>query len=82
MTRPNIMGHHGKHPRRLLKLWQQYEAMALEITFHHPDDTGQTEWELELPAWPWRLACWIQGHTDSTYGYCVICRKKFVGGRR
>jgi hypothetical protein len=70
-----IMGHRGKWPRRLLRLWQQYKAMALEVTFHHPDDSSETTWEVSLPSWPWRWVCRLQGHSDSTYGECVICRK-------
>lgn len=76
----DIMGHNGSpRARKLLRRWQQYEAMALEITFHHPDDEGMTELEFTLPSWPWRWVCWLQGHSDSSYGYCVICKKTFGG---
>lgn len=79
MKRPDIMSHHRKWPRKLLRFWQQYEAMALEVTFHHPNDTSQTEWEIRLPHWPWRMVCWIQGHHPyGNYGkdqYCIICHQ-------
>jgi hypothetical protein len=69
-----VLGHHGTWPRRLLKAWQGWEAMALNVTFFHPDDEGETEREFELPSWPWRWVCWLQGHREN-YGECVICRK-------
>jgi hypothetical protein len=69
------MGHHGKWPRRLLRLWQGWEAMALVVTFFHPDDASESEWEIRLPHWPWHWVCWLSGHADSTYGYCLVCRK-------
>lgn len=70
-----VLGHRGWPQRRLLRAWQGWEAMALECTFYHPDDEGATSFEVSLPSWPWRWVCWLQGHSDSTYGYCVICRK-------
>lgn len=60
---------------RLLRIWQGYQAMSLECTFYHPDDEGETRFEIGLPSWPWRLWCWLRGHSDNTYGECVICRK-------
>jgi hypothetical protein len=75
-----LMSHHGKWPSRLLRKWQQYEAMGLEITFHHPDDRSATTLEIELPSWPWRWVCWLQGHhpydpRSRKDNYCIICRK-------
>jgi hypothetical protein len=75
MNRPQIMGHRGKWPRRLLRLWQRYEAVALEVTYFHSDDHGESSFEIGLPSWPWRWVCWIEGHADSTYGECCVCRK-------
>jgi hypothetical protein len=75
MSRPVLMAHDGGWRSRLLRIWQQYEAIALECTFHHPDDKGETSFELSLPAWPWRWVCLLAGHSDNTYGGCVICRK-------
>jgi hypothetical protein len=71
-----VMAHAGVWPRRILRLWQQYEAMALEVTFHHPDDRSESTFEVSLPAWPWRWVCWIQGHSDNTYGECVVCKAR------
>lgn len=76
----DIMGHHGNWPRRLLRLWQQYEAVGIEITVHHPDDVGMTEWEITLPSQAWRWVCWLQGHRpyDARIpqdNYCLICKK-------
>jgi hypothetical protein len=75
-----VMGHHGKWPRRVLNAWQNYQAVALELTFHHSDNIGMTEWDITLPSWPWRWVCWLQGH--QPYGHhapnndrCVICKK-------
>lgn len=84
MSGHRLMDHRGKWPRRLLRKWQQWEAMAVEVTFHHPDDEGQSEWEMELPSWPWRPVCWLQGHQpyDPHYprdNYCIICRKNLNG---
>jgi hypothetical protein len=73
--RSGLIGHHGVWPRRLLKVWQGWDAMALEVTFFHPDDRGESTFEVSLPSWPWRPFCWLGGHQSSSYGYCVICRK-------
>lgn len=75
-----LMGHRGNLSRRLLRAWQCWEAVALECTVHHPDDKSETTFELELPSWPWRWVCWLQGHRpyDARIpqdNYCVICRK-------
>jgi hypothetical protein len=70
-----VMDHKRRWPRRVLRLWQQYEAMALECTFYHPDDHGETSFEVSLPAWPWRWVCRLQGHSDNTYGECVVCKR-------
>jgi hypothetical protein len=68
----------GGHTR-FVHFWQRMEARALhfEITYYHGDDEGETkrEFELSIPAFIWRPRCWLKGHTDSSYGYCVICRK-------
>jgi hypothetical protein len=70
MKRPQVMGHHGKWPRRLLRFWQEWDGTAIEVY----TETGGP-WEITLPTWPWRWVCWISGHADSSYGYCCVCRK-------
>lgn len=76
-----IMSHRGKWPRRLLRLWQRWEAVGWAFTYHHSDDIGTSEWEFELPSWPWRWVCWLQGHRpyDASIpkdNYCIICRSQ------
>lgn len=62
---------------RWVHFWQRMEARALtiEITYFHGDDKTDTawEWELGVPNWLYRPRCWIKGHADSTYGYCIYC---------
>jgi hypothetical protein len=75
MKRPQIMGHHGKLPRKLLRLWQEYQGISVEV---YTETKGP--WEFEPPCWPFRWVCWIQGHQsyDPTIpkdNYCVVCRK-------
>jgi hypothetical protein len=74
MKRPQIMGHHGKLPRKLLRLWQEYQGISVEV---YTETKGP--WEFE-PCRAGRSAGSAGfSHQSMTTipkdNYCVVCRK-------
>jgi hypothetical protein len=72
-SRMKIMGHYGGWRSKLLRLWQEWDGFNVEI-----NTETRGPWEFELPHWPWRWVCLIQGHEpwgDPRNHYCIVCRK-------
>lgn len=65
-------------PRWLHHFWIDYSASYLQLAWSEDYDEnadGPGGFYIEPPMWVWRPWCWAFGHSDDSYGACVICQK-------
>lgn len=68
--------------------WSICVEAKIEVTYFSGDDIHEREraykidWEIQIPRWLWRPYCWLFGHSDDSYGSCVVCEKRLYDYRK